>query len=144
MGMQTDSRSRPVDRREEGAAASKPLLFGLTSAIVVGVIAPLVLPHVTHPSMIYHIALHIASVTIAAFLSLVSLLAYRRATGSRLFFMTMGFMALGVVEIFYLFQAAGILSLPNIPDINIEASHVILLAMLTMFGLGVLRVNNNK
>ena len=127
---------RPVQE-----SASKPMLFGLTAAIVAGILAPLVLPHVTHPSMIYHIAIHIASVTIAAFLSIVSLFAYKRAGGTRVFFMTLGFMALGVAEVFYLLQAAGMLSVLHLPDVNIEASHIILLAMLSMFGLGVLKVN---
>jgi hypothetical protein len=128
--------SRPVSE-----PASKPMLFGLTAAIVIGIIAPLVLPHVTHPSMIYHIAIHIASVTIAAFLSIVSLSAYKRAGGTRMLFMMLGFMALGVAEVFYLLDAAGTLVPLNLPDVNIEASHLILLAMLSMFGLGVLKVN---
>jgi hypothetical protein len=131
--MQTDS--RPVTE-----AASKPLLFGLTAAIVVGVIAPLVLPHVTHPSMIFHISIHIASLAIASFLSLVSLTAYRRAGGTRTLFMTLGFMALGVVEVFYLFESAGFIPI-EIADFGIEAPHLILLVMLSLFGLGVLKVN---
>jgi hypothetical protein len=131
--MQTGS--RPVQE-----AASKPLLFGLTAAIVVGVIAPLVLPHVTHPSMVFHISIHIASLAIAAFLSLVSLTAYRRAGGSRTLFMTLGFMALGVVEVFYLFESAGFIP-AGLADLGIEAPHLILLVMLSLFGLGVLKVN---
>ena len=54
---------------------SKPIMLGLVTAIVVGILAPLVIPHVTHPTMIYHIMLHIASLTIAVFLSIVSVLA---------------------------------------------------------------------
>jgi hypothetical protein len=131
--MQTDS--RPVPQ-----AASKPLLFGLTAAIVVGVIAPLVLPHVTHPSMIFHIVIHIASLTIAAFLSLISITAYRRAGGARTLFMALGFVALGAVEVFYLFESAGYIPLA-LPDLGIEAPHLILLVMLSLFGLGVLKVN---
>ncbi len=131
--MQTGS--RPV--RD---AASKPLLFGLTAAIVVGVIAPIVLPHVTHPSMIFHIVIHIASLVIAAFLSLISITAYRRAGGARTLFMALGFIALGVVEVFYLFESAGVFAV-EIPDIGIEAPHLILLIMLSLFGLGVLKVN---
>jgi hypothetical protein len=133
--MQTGS-SRPVQE-----AASKPLLFGLTAAIVVGIIAPLVLPHVMHPSVVYHVIIHIASVTIAAFLTIVSILAYKRAGGMRTLFMTLGFFALGVAEVFYLLQAAGLLAILDIPALDIEASHLILLAMLSMFGLGVLKVN---
>lgn len=122
-------------------AASKPLLFGLVAAIVVGIIAPLTLPHVTHPSMIYHILLHMAAVAIAAFLSIVSLTAYARAGGSRTLFMTIGFIALGVAELIYLLQAAAVALPFYIPAINAEASHVITLVMLMMFGLGVLKVN---
>lgn len=136
--MQTGSKSQPS---ATDPAVTKPMLFGLTAAIVVGVIVPIVLPHVTHPSMIYHIAIHIASIAIAAFLSIVSLAAYRRAGGSRTLFMTMGFMALGVAEVFYLLQSAGLLAALHVPDINVEASHLILLAMLSLFGLGVLKVN---
>ena len=132
--MQTGS--RPAEQ-----GASKPMIFGLTAAIVVGVIAPLVLPHVTHESMLYHIFVHIASIIIAAFLSIVSVLAYRRAGGSRTLFMTMGFMALVVAEIFYLFQSTGMLAMLQVPNLNIEASHIILLAMLSLFALGVLKVN---
>jgi len=132
--MQTDT--RPVQRD-----ASKPLLFGLVAAVVVGIIAPLTLPHVTHPSMIYHIVLHMAAVAIAAFLSIVSLTAYRRTAAARTLFMTVGFMALGVAEVFYLLQAAAFPLPFYVPNINIEASHIITLIMLTMFGLGVLKVN---
>jgi hypothetical protein len=127
--------------RPEQQAASKPLIFGLVAAVVIGIIAPLTLPHVTHPSMIYHIILHMAAVAIAAFLSIVSLTAYRRVGGARTLFMTIGFIALGVAELFYLLQAAAIPLPFYVPNLNIEASHVITLIMLTMFGLGVLRVN---
>jgi hypothetical protein len=132
--MQTDT--RPAQQ-----AASKPLLFGLIAAIVVGIIAPLTLPHVTHPSMIYHVVLHMISVIIAAFLSVVSITAYRRTGGLRTLFMTIGFMALGVAEVVYVLQAAAIPLPFYVPSVNIEVSHIITLVMLTMFGLGVLRVN---
>ncbi|MEO9363462.1 MAG: hypothetical protein ABI348_06130 [Nitrososphaera sp.] len=132
--MQTGS--QPVQE-----AASKPLVFGLTTAIVVGIIAPLVLPHVTHPSILFHIILHIASLVIATFLSVVSLTAYRRTGGARTLFMTLGFIALGIAEVFYMFQAVGLLFFLQIPNLDIEFPHIILLGMLGLFGLGVLKVN---
>ena len=134
--MQTGNR-RPVQE-----AASKPLLLGLTAAIIVGIIVPLVLPHILHPSVVYHAIIHIASIIIAAFLTLVSIMAYRRTGGARTLFMTLGFAALGVAETFYLLQVAGLLMTMNVPTLDIDASHLILLAMLSMFGLGVLKVNN--
>lgn len=129
-------RSGPVQE-----SISKPILLALITALVIGVVAPLVMPHLAHPSMIYHIILHIASLTIAVFLSIVSLFAYRRSTGVRLLFMTLGFMALATVEFLYLLDATGMIGLLDISTLNIELPHVILLAMLAMFGLGVLKVN---
>lgn len=121
---------------------SKPLLLGLITALVVGVVAPLVVPHVTHPSMIYHIVLHMAGLTIAIFLSIVSILAYSRNTTTRMLLMAVGFMSLAIVEFFYLLQAGGIvIGQVIIPTVNIELSHVILLIMVSLFGLGVLKVN---
>jgi len=120
---------------------SKPIMLGLVTAIVVGILAPLVIPHVTHPTMIYHILLHIASLTIAVFLSIVSVIAYRRSAGARLLFMMLGFMALAVVEFLYLLDATAIMNVFNFSTLGIELPHVILLMMLAMFGLGVLKVN---
>jgi len=121
---------------------SKPVLLGLITALVVGVVAPLVIPHATHPSMIYHILLHMAGLTIAIFLSIVSLLAYSRNTTTRMLLMAVGFMSLALVEFFYLLQAGGIVvGQFIIPAVNIELSHVILLIMVSLFGLGVLKVN---
>jgi hypothetical protein len=122
-------------------AVSKPIMLGLITAIVVGVVGPVVIPHLAHPSMIYHITLHIASLTIAVFLSIVSLLAYARSSGMRLLFMTIGFMALAAVELLYLLDASALVSMFDISALNIELPHVILLGMLAMFGLGVLKVN---
>lgn len=121
---------------------SKPVLLGLITALVVGVVAPLVVPHVTHPSMIYHIILHLAGLTIAIFLSIVSVLAYSRNRTARMLLMTVGFMSLALVEFFYLLQAGAIaIGQIIIPAVNIELSHLILLTMVSLFGLGVLKVN---
>jgi hypothetical protein len=116
---------------------SKPVLLGLLTALVVGVVAPLVISHATHPSMIYHILLHMAGLTIAIFLSIVSLLAYSRNTTTRMLLMAVGFMSLALVEFFYLLQAGRIVvGQFTIPAINIELSHMILLIMVSLFGLG--------
>ena len=134
--MQKGSRGESVQE-----SVNKPILLGLITAIVIGVVAPLITPHITHPSMIYHIVLHIASLTIAVFLSIVSALAYRRSAGARLLFMTLGFMALATVEFLYLLTATSMVDVFDISALGIELPHVILLVMLAMFGLGVLKVN---
>ena len=121
---------------------SKPILLALVTALVIGVLAPLVIPHATHPSMIFHILLHIAGLTIAIFLSIVSFLAYSRNTTTRMLLMAIGFTTLALVEFFYLLQAGGIAEVGQIiiPAVNIELSHVILLLMVGLFGLGILKV----
>jgi len=121
---------------------SKPILLGLITALVIGVVAPLVTPHAYHPSMIYHILLHVAGLTIATFLSIVSILAYSRNPTIRMLLMAIAFITLAVVEFFYLLQAGGIVvGQFIIPAINIELSHLVLLMMVVLFGIGVLKVN---
>jgi hypothetical protein len=121
---------------------SKPVLLGLITIVVTGVVAPFLLPHVTHPSMIFHIVLHMTGLTIAIFLSTVSFLAYSRNTTTRMLLMAAGFVTLAVVELLYLLQAGGIYAGQfTIPLANIELSHMVLLIMVSLFGLGVLKVN---
>jgi hypothetical protein len=135
--MQKGSSRAPVQD-----SISKPILLGLIAAVVVGVVAPLVVPHASHPSMIYHVLLHMAGLTIAIFLCIVSFLAYSRNTTTRMLLMAVGFTTLVLVEFFYLLQAGGIEVVQFIiPAVNIELSHIILLAMVSLFGLGVLKVN---
>jgi hypothetical protein len=121
---------------------SKPILLGLITAVVVGVVAPLVLPHATHPSMIYHVLLHMAGLIIVVFLSTVSLLAYSKSPTTRMLLMAAGFVTLAVVELLYLLQAGGVyIGQFTLPVANIELSHLALLIMITLFGLGVLKAN---
>jgi hypothetical protein len=135
--MQKERRHAP---RQE--SVSKPILLGLITALVVGIVAPFVIPHATHPSMIYHILLHLAGLTIALFLSIVSLLAYSRNATTRMLLMAIGFTTLALVEFFYLLQSGGIvIGQFIIPAVNIELSHMVLLIMVSLFGLGVLKVN---
>lgn len=116
-------------------------IFGIVCTIVIAITIPLILPHLAHPSMVYHIILHVASLAIAIFLGFVSVSAYYRGGRTRLLFMALGFVMLAVLEILLLLSATGNLAEPIIPVINVELPHVILLAMITLFGLGVLKVN---
>src|SRR5215831_3380620 len=92
--------------------SNSKLLVIITTALIALLAIPVIIPHITHTGLIYHILLHIASVIIAVFLTAVSIIAYRRNGGSRLLFMTSGFAVLAFVEFLYLFYAA----------VNIEGS----------------------
>jgi hypothetical protein len=121
---------------------SKPRLLVAVSVTVVAVLSiPVILPHLNHPSMIYHIVLHLISLIVAVFLTAISAVAYRRSGSTKILFMFFGFLALTIVELIYLFNATEDIEEVAIPFIDIELPHIILLAMLTLFGLGVLKVN---
>jgi uncharacterized membrane protein YhhN len=126
----------------QGMIANKAKLLITISLIAVAVLSiPVILPHLEHPSMIYHIILHIVSLVVAVFLTTISAEAYRRSRSSRLLFMFLGFLALTIVELIYLFGATNDIGEIAIPVVQIELPHIILLAMLTLFGIGVIKVN---
>src|SRR5918912_648004 len=85
-------------------SVSKLTLLAIVTATTIAILwIPVILPHITHPAMIYHISLHTVSVIIAVFLSVVSILAYRRNNHSlRLLFMSSGFCLLAAIEFLYL------------------------------------------
>jgi hypothetical protein len=121
---------------------NKAKLLIAISVIAVAVLSiPVILPHLEHPSMIYHIILHIGSLVVSVFLATVSAVAYRRSGSSRVLFMFFGFLALTVVELIYLFSATNDIGEIAIPFVQIELPHIILLAMLTLFGVGVIKAN---
>jgi hypothetical protein len=133
------SRGEPL----QNIIASKYKLFIIISVSVISILAiPVIFPHLTHTNMIYHIFLHIVSLIIAIFLSVVSILAYKRNGGARLLFMSLGFLSLAIVEIMYLYYSTIEVEDTTIPGVNIEIPHIILLVMFTLFGIGVFKVNN--
>jgi hypothetical protein len=68
--------------------------------------------------------------------------AYRRSGSPRILFMFFGFLALTIVELIYLFDATWDIGEVALPFVHIELPHIILLIMLTLFGVGVIKVNN--
>jgi hypothetical protein len=117
----------------------------LLIAISIGAVAvlsiPVILPHLNHPSMIYHIVLHIVSLVVAVFLTTISAVAYSRSGSSRILFMFFAFLALTAVELIYLFNATEDIGEVALPFVHIELPHIIMLVMLALFGIGVLKVN---
>jgi hypothetical protein len=76
-------------------------------------------------------------------LGIVSVLVYARSKSSRLLFMILSFIVLGIVKFLYILDAS---AWPgnaiHISTVGIEFPYIILLVMLTMFFLGVIRVSN--
>jgi hypothetical protein len=121
--------------------SSKPKLLAIITAVIIAIMAvPVIIPHITDTSTIYHIFLHLASVIIAIFLGVVSILAYLRNGSSRLLFMMFAFLSLSVIEAVYLFDVSSKTEDIVIPGVDIEISHVIFLVTLTLFGIGIFKV----
>jgi hypothetical protein len=126
--------------RNPDAFYNKPRLLILIASIVISLsIVPFVLPHMFHPHMIYHILLHIAALIISQFLAVVSLMAYLKSKSIRILFMTLGFMTLVIAEYVYLLNSTEDLHIMFIPELNIEISHIVMLIMVTFFGISFLK-----
>ncbi|MFZ0510748.1 MAG: hypothetical protein WAM14_04005 [Candidatus Nitrosopolaris sp.] len=125
--------------------SSRPKLLAIITAVVIAIMAvPVILPHITDTSTIYHIFLHVISLIIAIFLGVVSILAYLRNGSSRLLFMMFAFLSLSVIEAMYLFDVSSKIEDIVIPGLDIEVSHVIFLITLTLFGIGIFRVGKGE
>jgi hypothetical protein len=120
---------------------NKLKFFALTTVIISSLLIPLIIPHLLHQSMIYHIIIHIVSLNISVFLGLVSIFAYLQNNKIRMLFMALGFVTLAIVEVIMLLSSTGNLTNIIIPSVNIELPHIVLLIMLTLFGLGLLKAN---
>jgi hypothetical protein len=126
----------------QSITTSKTKLLAAISLIATSFLSiPVILPHINHPTMIYHIVLHIVSIIVAVFLTTISAEAYRRSGSTRILFMFFGFLSLAIVEFIYLFNATGDMGEVALPFVHIELPHIILLIMLTLFGVGVIKVN---
>jgi hypothetical protein len=56
-------------------------------------------------------------------------------------FMALGFVTLAIVEAIMLLTSTGNLTNIILPSVNIELPHIVLLIMLTLFGMGLLKAN---
>lgn len=122
---------------------NKPKLLALIASVMISFLTvPVILPHINHTNMIYHIIVHLTSLIISQFLAIVSILAYARTNSVKIFFMTLGFVTLVAVEYLYLFNSTTDIYAMLIPITNIELSHLILLIMVIFFGISFLKGAN--
>jgi hypothetical protein len=123
-----------------GTFYNKPRLLVLIASVVISLsIVPFILPHIFHPHMIYHILMHLVALILSQFLAVVSIMAYLKSRTSRILFMTLGFVTLVIAEYVYLLNSTENFHVMFIPHVNIEVSHLILLIMVTFFGISFLK-----
>lgn len=124
---------------------SKPRIFAIIASVITAImIVPVVIPHIEHPDMIYHILVHIVSIIISTFLMVISIIAYIKSNNKKILFMTLAFSVLVIVEYLYLLNATNDVFLLVIPKLNIEVSHLFLLVMVTFFGISILKGQESK
>ena len=115
-------------------------LFTLTIFAVIGILAiPVILPHIFHKFQVFHILLHLSGIGLAAFLSIVSAIAYARVRTRRLLFTMLAFSIFIASETLSLVDAAwqytyylGVFSAG-------EIGHFLSLCTLGMFAISVFR-----
>jgi hypothetical protein len=112
------------------------LSISFTSAVVY----PVLLPHLFHPGMVFHIAIHILSFDMALFLTVISILSFKKTKSKKVLLTSLSFGILLIVEFLYLLQSSAILGDYHIPFIEIELPHILLLLMVSLFAVGVIRV----
>ena len=93
-----------------------------------------------HPSMIYHIGVHIVSFDVALFLTFISVLSFKKTKSKKVLLTSLSFGILLVVEFLYLLQSSNVLREYHLPYIGIEVPHILLLFMLVFFAAGVIKV----
>jgi len=121
--------------------SNKTRLFLFLSITVTTVaIYPFIIPHISHPSMIYHIIIHIISFDVALFLTTISFVSYKKTRSKKILLTGLSFGFLLLTELLYLLQSSNLLGTFYIPLIEVEFPHVLLLLMLGLFAAGVLRL----
>lgn len=115
-------------------------MFSIVVAGVVGILsAPVILPHIFHGYHMAHIALHIGGITLAAFLSVLSIAAFLKLRTKRLLFTAIAFGIFILAETVLVIDATW----PMIYDINgvslLEFGHILTFSTLGILAMGVFR-----
>ena len=135
-----DSNNRYIEFIQKFLNNKTHLLLVLSILFTSFIFYPLIVPHLYHPSMIFHISLHILSLNLAIFLTVISILSFKKTKSKKVFLTSLSFSVLLAIEFLYLLQSTDILGDFRIPYIEIEIPHMMLLFMLVLFAAGVIKV----
>jgi hypothetical protein len=121
--------------------ADKSILTTLVLATIVIFSLPLILPHITHEYMIYHVLLHMITMLIAVLLVIISSIAYYRSRSTRMLLMMVALIALSISEGINFLVSVDVLRFTSVPLINTEVPHLLILLTLVFLLIGVLKVS---
>lgn len=118
----------------------KPVLFGIVFAIVVGSLAmPVILPHIFHGFHIFHILLHIAGITLSAFLTMIASFAYYRLRTKRMLLTMIAFMVFALAESVVLVEATWPLMYTIGMTSLLEVGHLLMITSIGLLAMGAFR-----
>ncbi len=117
----------------------KSILASLILATITVFSLPLLLPHITHESMIYHITLHLVTLLISILLVIVASVSYYRNRSRRLLLTMLAIVALSIIEGINFLTSVGAIQYVVIQSINIEITHILLLFTLVFLLSGILK-----
>jgi hypothetical protein len=121
--------------------ADKSILTTLILATIVIFSLPLILPHITHEYMIYHVLLHMITMLIAVLLVIISSIAYYRSRSTRMLLMMVALITLSISEGINFLVSVDVLRFTSVPLINTEVPHLLILLALVFLLIGVLKVS---
>jgi len=121
--------------------ADKSILTTLILATIIVFSLPLILPHITHEYMIYHVLLHMITMLIAVLLVIISSIAYYRSRSTRMLLMMVALIALSISEGINFLASVDVLRFTYVPLINTEVPHLLILLTLVFLLIGVLKVS---
>ncbi len=124
----------------ESLIENRSNLFTIIMFVVIGILAvPVIAPHILHKFQIFHIFVHLGGISLAAFLTIVSSIAYSRVRTKRLFFTMLAFSFFVIAEALSVVDAAWQYTYYLGPYSAGEIGHFFTLCTLGMFTLSVFR-----
>ena len=124
----------------ESILERKSILFSAICVSIIAILAlPVIIPHILHGYHIIHIFLHIGGIILAVFITVLSLLAYRRIRTKRLMLSSCAFGNLILAESVLIIDATW----PTLFDIEFlplaELGHLLTFITLGLLGLAVFK-----
>lgn len=118
----------------------KSTLFSVLVAIIVGLLAiPIILPNIFHGFHTFHILLHVGGIVLAAFLTVLGVIAYTRLRTKKLLLSSLGFGVLITAEFVTLIDVTWPFTYA-IGNVSLEEiNHLLMITTLGFLAIGVFR-----
>jgi hypothetical protein len=126
--------------RAEKVLEKKSILFSVVTVGIIAILAiPIIIPHILHGFHLAHIVLHVGGITLAVFISILAIYAYKKLRTKRLLLSSVAFSTFIGAEVILLIDATW----PTVFDFDFfsvaEIGHILTFVTLGLLALGVFR-----